>query len=43
MTPDFIDFISSVGFPITMCLLVYLDMRRIMLEIRDEVRKLNGI
>ena len=39
---DFGDLVSNVGFPIAMCILVYVDMRKIMLEIRDEVKALNG-
>ena len=39
---EIIDMISNVGFPIAMCLLVYVDMRKILLEIRDEVRAFNG-
>jgi len=37
-----VELISQVGFPIAMCLLLYLDMRKIMLEIRDEVKKFNS-
>jgi len=33
--------ISNVGFPIAMCLIIYLDLRRITVEIRDELKKLN--
>lgn len=39
---EIVELISNVGFPIAMCLLVYFDMRKIMLEIRDEVRRFNG-
>lgn len=42
MNGDVIDLIKNVGFPIVMCLLYYVDMRKILVELRDEVKKLNG-
>lgn len=37
-----VEIIKSVGFPIAAYLLMYFDMRKILLEIRDEVKILNG-